>query len=123
MADVQAGDVSFTINAASNYTIGDASDNVVGTLLIQGTPTSFVGTGLVIKARAHGSGQAWMPIPYVRRSLNAVASDDTVVSAVLTTSFVIKVDASGCDVSIDNSTGYTSGSFAIRVCRVDGAAA
>lgn len=123
MADVVSPSPIFSINAASNYPIGNGSDSTTSTLVIQGTSVSFSGTGLVVKARAHGTTQAWVPIPYVRRSLAGAASDDTVVSAALSGSFLIKIDATGLEISLDNSTGYTSGSFTIGVTRSEGAAA
>ena len=123
MATIIPTGTQFTIASADLFVLGDASDAFVGTFTLQGTAAAFVGTGLVVKGRVRDSGAAWVPIPYVRRSLAAAASDDTVVSAALAGSFLIKVDATGLEIALDNGTGYTSGSFVVEVCRVEGAAA
>jgi hypothetical protein len=124
MATVQISGPKFTIDAASAYQLGGAGEAVTGTVVIQCTVSAFVGTGLIVKARKKGSATAALvPIPYVRRSLAGAASDDTVVSAALTGSFLIKVDASGLDIFLDATGGYTSGSVVVEWEPVRGSAA
>lgn len=122
MADIAEGAPAFNITSADNYVLGNASDWQTSTTIVQGTLGTFTGTGLVVKGRTRGSTAPWVPIPYVRRSLIAAASDDTIVSAALATAFVIRIDSSGLDISLDASAGgWASGSMAVNVSRVEGA--
>lgn len=112
-----------TINTADNYVIGVGSEHSASTCFIEGTATAFTGTGLIVKGRKKGSTAAFVAIPYVRRFVAGAVSDDTVVSAALAATFAIKVDATGMQISLDNSAGYVSGSFAVEYQFVEGAAA
>lgn len=80
--------------------LGNASDGRTGTFVIQWVPDgSFVGS-FGVTARVYGkpasdNGVAFQSIPYRRVSLAGVASDRTLVAAVLTDAFLIEVPSSG----------------------------
>jgi hypothetical protein len=122
MADIPVGTPSFDVVSADNYVLGNASDAISSVVIVQGTLSTFTGTGLIVKGRVRGAPTApWVPIPYVRRMLVATASDDTVVIAALPTAFLIRVEASGLDISLDASGGgWASGKMAVNVSRVEG---
>lgn len=121
MADLAVNAPAFNVVSADNYVLGSASDAQTSTVVVQGTLGTFTGTGLVVKCRSRGSTAPWVPLPYVRRSLIAAASDDTVVSAALAVAFVIRIDATGLDISLDASGGgWASGAMAVNVTRVEG---
>ena len=108
----------FTIAATDVYELGDASAQSVSTTVLQAIGTGWTGT-VTVKGRARGSSQAYKPIQYKRRSLGAVASDDTVVSAILTnTDFIIAVDAAGLDIALD--VVVTGGTLAVSCRDVEG---
>lgn len=124
MADIIPKNIpESVINSADNYVYGNADNSLPSTWLFHGVASSFVGTGLVVKGRKANTTATFLPIPYVRRYVSAAASDDTVVSAALSGTFIIKVDATGLDISLDNTTGYTSGSFTVYAKSLSGAAA
>jgi hypothetical protein len=122
VATVLIGSSPFTITSADVFPIGSGGANQPSTHVIQGVSAAFAGTGLIIKGRVIGSALAFTPIPYDRRNIASVASDDTVASAALTANFIIKVDSTGLDIAIDASAGgWSGGSMAIGYKILSGA--
>lgn len=113
MANVICPITPFTIDATNNFVLGDVGDDA-GKIVIEGTSSSFSGS-IVVKGRPRRSSAAFVALPYKRRNLGGTASDDTTVSAALTAAFLIEVDATGLDVSLDNT--HTSGSMSVDVAR------
>ncbi len=93
-----AAEHSATVTSSQTVSLGNTGTATVGTIVLQGTDTSWSGT-VIITAKVKGSAATAVPIPYKRRSLIAAASDDTIVSATITdTAFLIEINASGLDV-------------------------
>ena len=98
--------------------LGNASDGRTGTFVVQWVPdASFAGSFGVV-ARIYGkpasdNGVAFISVPYRRVNLAGVASDRTLVSAVLADSFLIEVPSSGvalallCDCTAGFGTLYS----------------
>ena len=80
--------------------LGNASDGRTGTFVIQWVPDASFAGSFGVTARVYGkpasdNGVAFQSIPYRRVSLAGVASDRTLVAAVLTDAFLIEVPSSG----------------------------
>jgi hypothetical protein len=94
--------------ASANFSLGNAGTNSVSTKVVRlalGT-TPMVGS-FAINGRITGESGAFVPIPYKRRVLNGVASDDTIVSAAITTNAIIEINAAGLEIQV--AWTYTSG--------------
>lgn len=107
-----------TISTNTTTEFGDAGPGSVTTKVMQFTastsPALTPGATFQIVGRVSGSGAAFKPIPYKRRSLVAAASDDTTVSASLAgADALIEVNAAGLDI------GIVSGSIAAGSMQVD----
>jgi hypothetical protein len=109
MANLRAISSPVTINSADNYILGEGSGHEASTLTVQLTPTAFVATGIIPKARKARSTQAFVAIPYILRGTTDAATN---AGTVITAASIIKIDATGLEISLDNSAGYTSGSMA-----------
>lgn len=99
------------IAANGNIDLPSSSDREVTTLAVQlDNDATLAGAAVAVQGRVLGAPDtAYKPIPYKRRALLGVASDDTVVSAALGTSFIIQIDCAGMDIRLVVS-GYVSGS-------------
>lgn len=117
MANVVVSRPSVVIDGTNNYIVGDAgasaeTSSVVAQLVDTGT---FSGS-IVVKGRPKGSAAAFVAIPYRKRNLSGTASDDSIVSDALTAAFLIEVNASGLDISFDNT--HTSGSGTLYIQKI-----
>ena len=93
---------------------GNASDGRVGTIVVQFDPGlawngSFAVVGRVYGKPASDNGVGFVPIPYKRVSLDNVASDRALVSAVLTSTFIIEIPANGMVVALLTSAASGTG--------------
>lgn len=80
--------------------LGNASDGRTGTFVVQFVPDASFAGSFGVTARVYGkpasdNGVAFVSIPYRRVNLAGIASDRTLVAAVLTDSFIIEVPSSG----------------------------
>ena len=130
MANVLFSGTSLTLGAGSTdtYIVGDASDGVVGTILVHLDTTSAGTVSVVVKARPRSVPWAtttppFLPIPYL--SLcdgGSVVAGATYATAALTgDGDLILVPASGLSIALDVT--YTSGTHVLRVERLLGASA
>jgi hypothetical protein len=94
--------------ATGNYDLGDVSPGAAGFKVVNINLGSgpLVGS-FAVQGRLGGSSGTFVPIPYKRRVLNGVASDDTIVSAAITTNAIIEINATGLEVRLVWT--YTSG--------------
>lgn len=94
--------------------LGDADEAVVSTVVVELDPDGDYNGSLTVEGRSHGfdkdaPARPWYPVPYRRRVLEGVASDEAVVSAALvpTGPTLISIDATGIAVRLvqeaDNS--------------------
>ncbi len=118
MADVVTHTPSFLVDATTNYVVGDGSAQNVSTIVAQFVNTGSFSGSIVVKGRARGTDATLVAIPYKRRNLGGSVSDDTTVSAALTAAFLIEINATGLDISFDNT--HTSGSGTMYVRRLEG---
>jgi hypothetical protein len=130
MANVLFSGTSLTLGTGSTdtYIVGDASDGVVGTILVHLDTTSAGTVSVVVKARPRSVPWAdttppFLPIPYL--SLcdgGTVVAGATYATAALTgDGDLILVPASGLSIALDVT--YTSGTHVLRVERLVGASA
>lgn len=130
MAHVLLSGDSITLGTGSTdtYIVGDASDGVVGTILVHLDTTSAGTVSVVVKARPRSVPWAtttppFLPIPYL--SLcdgGTVVAGATYATAALTgDGDLILVPASGLSIALDVT--YTSGTHVLRVERLLGASA
>lgn len=80
--------------------LGNASDGRTGTFVVQFVPEAGFAGSFGVTARIYGkpasdNGVAFQSISYRRVALAGVASDRTLVSAILPDSFLIEVPSSG----------------------------
>jgi hypothetical protein len=106
-----------TISTNTTTDFGDAGPGSVTTKVMQFTastsPALTPGSAYQVVGRVTGSGAAYKPIPYKRRVIAGVASDDTIVSASLAGSdAIIEVNAAGLDVGVISS-GIAAGSMQV----------
>lgn len=126
MADIGPVGMPFTLgvgtqgtNGTNNYLIGNAAEGVVGRFLLHIVAAGGGWSGSVtVKGRAKGSGAAFLAIPYKRRYVGGAVSDDTTVSAAITGTAIIDVDAAGLDVSLEYT--HTSGSATVNAVPLAG---
>jgi len=111
----------WNVNETGLLALGNTSEETVGSMLVQ-----IVGTGLTgsftVKGRltgAHTGTNGYVPIPYRRRSLGGVASDDTTVSAAITGDALIVIEADGLDIAIE-VTALSAGSAKVYVLPLRG---
>jgi hypothetical protein len=130
MAHVLLSQDSITLGTGSTntYVVGDASDGVVGTILVHLDTTSAGTVSVVVQARPRSVPWAtttppFLPIPYL--SLcdgGSVVAGATYATAALTgDGDLILVPASGLSIALDVT--YTSGTHVLRVERLVGASA
>jgi hypothetical protein len=130
MAHVLLSQDSITLGTGSTdtYIVGDASDGVVGTILVHLDTTSAGTVSVVVKARPRSVPWAtttppFLPIPYL--SLcdgGSVVAGATYATAALTgDGDLILVPASGLSIALDVT--YTDGTHVLRVERLLGASA
>lgn len=100
MANVPVISSGTRTSGVNTYVLGNAAQGAVGSTAIQIVGNTFTGSFTVV-GRIRGSSAAFVAIPYKRRNLGGTASDDTVVSAAITASAVIFVDAAGLDIALD----------------------
>jgi len=108
------------------YTIGDASDGLVGTFSVHLVNRGALSVSAIVKARSRIPQAAiddvtFRPIPYLKLFLNGAVADMTYDVAPITTDSIILIPATGLEIALDIT--YTSGTGRIYWSPMKGAAA
>jgi hypothetical protein len=117
----------FVISAADAFHLKDASDGLVSTWLVHLVADGSWSGTVKVKSRAMGTDAVAdsvtpVQVPYLKRYLNGVVADDTLVSTDITTTSIILIPASGQSIVIDCTT-YGAGTMAGYCFPLEGAAA